>query len=97
MDYYGLPTYRIENESIALEVLAQAGPRIVRLMGHDSNKNLFAETPDISIPSPYGPFKMLGGHRLWHAPEVRQRTYYPDDSGVSLESFPGGLCLPSVS
>lgn len=89
MDFYGLPTTCLENDFLQLEMLSQAGPRIVRLRQKDSAENLLAETPDITLPSSHGPYRLYGGHRLWHAPEDRTRTYYPDDQGVDLEISAG--------
>lgn len=92
-DFYGLPTYTVENEFIRLSVLAEAGPRIVRLGLAGSDLNLLAETPKVFWETPYGRFHIRGGHRLWHAPEQMPRTYIPDDAGVRLTPLPDGLRL----
>ena len=93
MDYYGLPTYVIQNNHLQVEVLAQAGPRIVRLRRAGMDENLLAETPDISWLTPHGEFRIQGGHRLWHSPEISPRTYHPDNDGLKLEPLPDGVCL----
>jgi hypothetical protein len=36
-------------------------------------------------------FRLYGGHRLWHAPESRERTYYPDNIPVRLEQTAEGV------
>ena len=89
-DFYGLPTYVLSNEHLTLELLQDAGPRIVRLIPAGSTLNIFAEVPDIRLPSPHGPYTLYGGHRLWHAPELPARTYVPDDSGVTVHATPHG-------
>ena len=91
--FHNLPTWMIGNAHLTLEVLREAGPRIVRLMPAGSQSNLFAETPHIHLPSPYGPYALYGGHRLWLAPEHPARTYVPEDSGVTLESNARGVTL----
>lgn len=57
--------------------------------------NLLADMSDEPpISTPYGDFRFIGGHRLWHSPEALPRTYIPDsqvkvteiDNGVILES-----------
>jgi hypothetical protein len=57
--------------------------------------NLLVDLSDAApVPTPYGDFHFLGGHRLWHAPEAMPRTYIPDgeleitkvDRGVILDS-----------
>jgi hypothetical protein len=92
-NYYGLPTRIIGNQYLRLEFLAEAGPRIVRLMLAGSDENLLAETPDVQWPTPYGDFHLRGGHRLWHAPEAFPRTSYPDDAGLTVEEVEGGVRL----
>ena len=89
-DFHGLPTTILRNEHLALELLQEAGPRIVRLIPAGADSNLFAELPGVHLPSPYGPYSLYGGHRLWHAPEHPARTYVPDDRGVVLQGTPAG-------
>jgi hypothetical protein len=88
-DYYGLPVARLSNGLVALEVLAGAGPRVVRLMA-PGGENLLAELPGVGWDTPQGRYTLHGGHRLWHGPEGFPRSYQPDDAGV-LEELPGGL------
>jgi hypothetical protein len=38
-----------------------------------------------------GPYHMLGGHRLWYAPEVPRRTYLPDSDPVEITRDADGL------
>ncbi len=92
-DYYGQPTARLENDYLILDYLTQGGPRIVRLIPKVLGENLLAETPDYELPSPYGPYRLWGGHRLWHAPETAARTYVPDDSGLRVVNVPDGVVL----
>lgn len=90
-DFYGLPTRSIGNRFLRLDVLAEAGPRIVRLLLADSNENLLAELPDIHWPTPYGEYSLRGGHRLTIAPEAAGRSYVPDDDGLIIEDVSGGV------
>jgi hypothetical protein len=89
-NFHGLPTYVLSNEHLTLELLQDAGPRIVRLIPAGTDTNLFAELPHVQLPSPYGPYTLYGGHRLWHAPEMPARTYVPDDSDVTAHATPHG-------
>jgi len=91
--YYDQPTARLESEHLILDYLTAAGPRIVRLIPKALGENLLAETPDLTLDSPHGPLRLWGGHRLWHAPESRARTYVPDDSGLRAEATAGGVWL----
>ena len=50
---------------------------------------MLAETREAQLRSPYGPMRLWGGHRLWHAPETAARTYIPDDGGLTVAPLPG--------
>jgi len=86
--YHTLPTARLENDHLILDYLTDRGPRIVRLIPRRLGQNLLAETPDTELASPYGPYRLWGGHRLWHAPETAARTYIPDDGGLTVRPLP---------
>jgi len=89
-DYYGLPTCIIRNKHLRLEFLAEAGPRIVRLMLAGSDENQLAEAPDVHWTTPYGEYFLRGGHRLWHAPEAVPSSSVPDNSGLVIEELLNG-------
>jgi hypothetical protein len=87
------PARTLSNAHLSLDFLTQAGPRIVRLSVSGSNENLLAELPDMALPTSFGDFHILGGHRLWHAPEDMPRTYIPDDAGLTVEDLLDGVRL----
>jgi hypothetical protein len=89
--YHGRPARRLTNGRIWLDVLAEAGPRIVRLGLAGSARNVLAETPDDGWGTPHGRYELLGGHRLWFAPEDPDRVAVPDGNGLTLETFPDGV------
>ncbi len=82
-DYHVRPTKRLESDTLRVEVLAEAGPRIVRLGFAGSSENLLAETPDIGWQTPLGRYELFGGHRLWFAPEDPERVAVPDSRGLA--------------
>ena len=93
-DFYGRETIILANEFFQLECLAEAGPRIVRLIPAWLGENLLAEVPEAVTPTPYGDFHFLGGHRLWIAPESIEKTYIPDDrEGVTATKITDGIKL----
>jgi hypothetical protein len=92
-NFHGLPTRSLENQHVRLEYLAEAGPRIVRLSLAGSDRNLLVELPDVTLPTPSGPYSLRGGHRLWHGPEGMPRSYAPDDAGLQVTERPGGARL----
>jgi hypothetical protein len=92
-EFYGLPTRIIGNNHLQLEFLAEAGPRIVRLTLAGSGENQLAEVPDLHWTTPFGEYYLHGGHRLWHAPEAVPRSSVPDNSGLTIEEYGGGVRL----
>lgn len=87
-----MPVIALESQSLRLEALASAGPRIVTLSFRGS-PNLLADVPHLYQPTPWGEFYFRGGHRLWHAPEVMPGTYVPDNDEPSITVLPGRLVL----
>lgn len=91
-DYYcDYECVKLENDSLALWVTQDVGPRIIglQLTGGD---NLMAVIPEMkSITPANNVYWFRGGHRLWHAPEDPERTYTPDDTAVTITPIPNGL------
>lgn len=92
-DFYGLKTVVLENTFFRIECLADAGPRIVRLIPTWTGENLLAELPKSSVPTPQGDYHFRGGHRFWRAPESLAKSYIPDDHGVKVKEIQGGIKL----
>ncbi|MCS7223549.1 MAG: hypothetical protein NZ959_03155 [Armatimonadetes bacterium] len=75
--------YRMSNGIIDLIVTADVGPRIIRL-GFVGYENEFAEFSDQLGRTGGDQWRIYGGHRLWHAPEAKPRTYSPDNQPVEI-------------
>lgn len=93
LDYHGHATLCVASPHLWIDVLAQAGPRIVRLGLTGSGDNLLAETPDIGWQTPHGRYELFGGHRLWFAPEDPDRVAVPDLDGLLVEPLADGIRL----
>jgi hypothetical protein len=91
--FHGLPVGSLENEYLRLDYLTEAGPRIVRAFPAGVAENVLVETPDFGWDTPYGPYHMRGGHRLWAAPEYPEITYAPDNGPLEVTSLPNGVRL----
>ncbi len=89
-NFHGLQTVVLENRFFRIESLAEAGPRIVRLIPQWTGENLFAETPQFTVQAPYGEYHYYGGHRFLIAPENLSKSYVPDDIGASVKEVTGG-------
>jgi hypothetical protein len=57
-------------------------------------EQLFAELPGVFIDHPgVDSYPLIGGHRLWRAPEVPAITYESDDNPVTIREFDAGIEL----
>ena len=91
-----LPSAILENDQIRLEYLTSAGPRIVGL-SYRGSPNLLADVSDVVVDTPNGGYALIGGHRLWIAPESLEKTYVPDASGLTVRVIPNGVELTGAS
>ncbi len=81
-EYYGRPTLRLESAHCWIDVLAVGGPRIVGF-GLAGGGNVLGESPQASWDHGHGLYELLGGHRLWFAPETRECSV-PDSTGLTV-------------
>lgn len=80
----------LKNDFLQIEYLKDA----LRIMGltPTGKTNLLADNSGASpLPTPYGDFHFLGGHRLWHSPEAMPRTYIPDTPLTATNILDGVL------
>ncbi len=90
---HGIDALRLDGDGVSVTVTTAMGPRILALAGPDG-RNLLAELPTATIELPGLPvYRMLGGHRLWHTPEVPATTYRPDEGPVIVGELPDGVDL----
>ena len=82
--------YELSNRAIELVVTGDVGPRIIRLAAR-GGPNLFKEMEKMVGKTGGDKWLLYGGHRLWHAPEVKPRTYFPDNSPVAVSETKTGL------
>lgn len=71
-----------------LEVVAtlDVGPRLLRFAFKDA-VNVLKEFPEQLGGVHETEWQIRGGHRLWHAPEAKPRTYALDNSPVRVEEL----------
>jgi hypothetical protein len=81
---------QVTNGIVDLIITTDVGPRIIRY-GFRGQPNEFCElTSSIGLTGG-NKWKIYGGHRLWHSPESRERTYEPDNFPVAWEKTANGV------
>ena len=75
---------KLTNGSIELIATTDVGPRILKL-GFTGGRNLMFVSPEDKGKTGGDQWRIYGGHRLWHAPEVMPRTFFPDNSPVKYK------------
>lgn len=83
---------RLFNEQIELIVTTDIGPRIVKF-GFINGQNFFYLVPEHAGKTGGDDWKIYGGHRLWHAPEEKPRSYNPDNDKVAFSILGNGIKL----
>ena len=91
--YKGWPNcYRVTNGTIELIATEDVGPRIIRL-GFVGGDNMFGEMDDQVGKTGGDEWRIYGGHRLWHSPEAKPRSYFPDNFPIEVKEGPNSLTL----
>jgi hypothetical protein len=81
----------LSNGIVELLATTDVGPRVLSC-GFVDDKNLFYTDPEKKQMQGTD-YTVHGGHRLWHAPEDKERTYVPDDDPVTWETIDRGVRL----
>jgi len=83
---------KLSNGIIDVVATTDIGPRIVRF-GFENDVNEFNLDPKTIGLKGGNEFRFYGGHRLWHSPEDRKRTYVPDNEPVDWHEIENGVRL----
>jgi hypothetical protein len=91
--YQGWPNcYRVTNGTVEFVATTDVGPRIISF-GFVGGVNLFFVREDFAGQTGGAEWKNYGGHRIWHAPEDKVRTYEPDNGPIETKVVANGLLL----
>jgi hypothetical protein len=91
-DYRGGAATVLQTPALELAVTTDIGPRVITLRSlRGKAGNLFLEIP--LSKEGYGDYRLCGGHRLWHSPEDRVRTYQPDNDPLAVRELANGLAV----
>lgn len=78
LHWSGWSCLRLRTGDLELRVPTEIGPRVL-FAGFSDGPNLLGLLPEDLGKSGGEDHRLYGGHRLWHAPEHRARTYAPDN------------------
>ncbi|NPV53963.1 MAG: hypothetical protein HPY71_10620 [Firmicutes bacterium] len=93
VQYQGWPNcYRVSDGEVELIATTDVGPRIIRF-GFVGESNEFCEFEEQMGKTGGDEWRIYGGHRLWHSPESRARSYYPDNRPIEVDEIDGGIRL----
>jgi hypothetical protein len=84
--------YRVSNGTVEFIATTDIGPRIISF-GFVGGANLFFVREEFAGQTGGPEWKNYGGHRIWHAPEDKVRTYEPDNSPIDAKVVANGLVL----
>ena len=68
----------ISSGNFRVIVSTEIGPRVIGAF-YGKSKNLFHVDPALAGTKAENGWVNYGGHRLWHSPETKERTYEPDN------------------
>lgn len=83
---------RLTNGSMELLITTTVGPRVIHC-GFVGGQNLFGVIEETKGAAGGDEWNLFGGHRLWHSPEIKPRTYSPDNGPVDCCEIDGGVHL----
>jgi hypothetical protein len=86
----------LSNGTLELRVPLEIGIRISSL-AFAGGSNQFAEMRDQLGKAGGTEWRIYGGTRLWHAPEVMNRTYSLDNAPIHFEAQPDGCVLTQAT
>jgi hypothetical protein len=81
---------QVSNGKVEIVATLDVGPRIIRY-GFPGKANMFCNNLE-PVYEKTG-WKIMGGHRLWIAPEHDILSYEPDNSPIEYKRVPGGIVL----
>jgi hypothetical protein len=90
--YHGWKALSLNTGRVELIIPLDVGPRVISC-SLDGGPNMFATVGVELGKGGEAEWKIRGGHRLWHAPEVPPRSYQPDNVPISATKLPGGKGL----
>lgn len=82
----------LSNQILDIIATTDIGPRIISF-SYAQEENIFLEIDKDLGKTNGSDYRLYGGTRLWHSPEAKPRTYYPDNKKVDYKWDGEGLKL----
>ena len=80
----------LQSGKFRIVVTTEVGPRIIgAFVGKGAN--MMCVVPEMAGKKGGNDWKIYGGHRLWHAPEAKPRSYALDNSAVEMKTTKDGI------
>jgi hypothetical protein len=86
--FHGWNALALVTDRVELIIPLDIGPRVISCT-LDDGPNLFATVGTELGKSGEKDWRIRGGHRLWHAPEVPPRNYQPDNVPIQVTKLSG--------
>ena len=90
--YEGWDAVRLANGDAELVVTTSVGPRVIHY-GLTGGPNTFQVIPETRGQIGGSEWQPYGGHRLWHAPEEKPRSYFPDTGAYGTPVMDDGTLV----
>jgi len=84
----------LKNGDFKLIVTTDVGPRIIGAFCGDSPNMMYVDKKTAGKTGGKT-WNIYGGHRLWHSPEAKPRSYAPDNSPVEVKEEKDGIMFSS--
>jgi hypothetical protein len=93
VSYRGWPNcHRLANDRVEVIATTDVGPRIIHL-GVPGGENVMGVMAGQAGLTGGDEWRIYGGHRLWHSPEARPRSYFADNGPIDAVIDDGTLRL----
>ena len=78
-----------------LIVTTDIGPRIIGAFLGDSDNLVYVDPETAGNTVNKKDWQIYGGHRVWHSPEEKPRTYAPDNKPIEVKKTKEGTLFSS--
>ncbi|MBT8200904.1 MAG: hypothetical protein KJO36_10330, partial [Acidimicrobiia bacterium] len=94
--HFGRSAITVSNDRYTAVVTTEGPLRVFGFRRIDG-PSLFVELPELTVSSGTGTYPILGGHRLWIAPENPDTTYAAEASGSVVVEHDDGIGLVAAA